>query len=230
MSKSRPAPGTKHRAHRIRPATAADVEAFEALVNLAAPTEVDGFEEARLLAAAPATPPLTHGLALCLVAALPDGTVAGALLGEPPVWLYEHPAVDTPRLHADLQRRIGWVVAMATSPEHRNSGIATALLREARNRYRRAGFGLLGLYHEPELEDFYRTHGYTSATGLIANLPHALLCLGKVDHLLTALSPLEPRVTVRQVPGHPYPVIGGLLPGTAVPHGVYFDGHVLRGR
>jgi GNAT superfamily N-acetyltransferase len=197
---------------RLRAARSSDAPELIRLVDLAAPDELNAATAAIILNL-PGNGNLTHGPCLCLVAELPDGTPIGALLSQPPNWIDEFAGAD-----ADgLTKRVGLIVAVAVDPAHRNRGAGSALVREAERRYRRAAFGLVMLYHEPELSGFYRDLGFSSCPALLANLPHSVLYLDKEDHLLTAVKPLEPRVHIVDVEGSPVPLIGGLLPRTAIP-------------
>ncbi|SEM72592.1 GNAT family N-acetyltransferase, partial [Streptacidiphilus jiangxiensis] len=193
MSKKRPA-GASRPGFRIRPAERNDASDFARLIHLAAPDELTPATTAYLLGL-PAQGYLTHSPCVCLTAELPDGTVAGALLAQPPAWMHEFAAADAEALTG----RVGLIVAVAADPAFRRQGIGSALIRAAERRYRRAGFGLVMLYHEPALDGFYQELGFSSGPALMANLPHSLLLLGKEDHLLTGLKPLDPQVRLVDV-------------------------------
>ncbi|OPC76872.1 hypothetical protein B4N89_46225 [Embleya scabrispora] len=202
--------------HAVREACPKDVDAFMALMTLAAPdASFEALWRARRLVADGASSPESGELALVAVDA---ERVVGALLTNTPGWLFDPPGIATPH-EPSLIARIVTVDGLAVRPEHRRTGIGRALLRRAEDEMREAGRGLSALFHEPELDSYYAKSGYTNHSAFAILLPcgRVLLrkCSGSANRI--AIKPLDTSVKPVHVDGLPMPVIAGLLPDTELP-------------
>ena len=212
----------------IREANGADIPAFMPVVAQADPHDSDPFGEAREILASRPAPPLSHGRELCLLAQTPDGTVAGALLGGIPRWLLEHPGIDGESLSIRLIARLGIIHAVAVLPGYRGNGVAHALIRHAETLFTRAGYGLLTLNHDSELDSFYRHLGYIVADQLLIHLPGRRLIGMTTEDTRMSAKALRSPVRFADVPGAPGRIITGLLPGASLPPHARFDRARLR--
>jgi GNAT superfamily N-acetyltransferase len=224
-----PRPSDRHAQQRRRPdairaACAADTAAFMSVIALADPDDTDPFGQARAILASRSEPPLSHpGRHLCLLAETPDGTVTGALLAGIPRWLLEHPGIDSPSLQDRLIARLGMIHAVAVHPDHRNTGIARALIQHAEARFTQAGYGLMTLNHDPSLDEFYRSLSYTVGDQLLVHLPGDRLIGMSTDDTRMSAKALRVPVRLADVPGAPAQVITGLLPGASLSARATFD-------
>jgi GNAT superfamily N-acetyltransferase len=212
----------------VREARPADTAAFMAVIALADPHHPDPFGEARLVLAGPPEPPLSHFRQLFLIAETPGRAVAGALLAGVPRWLLEHPGIDTVSLQERLVARLGMIHAVAVHPDHRGRGIARTLIQQAEARFTQAGYGLMTLNHDPELDGFYRHLGYTVDDRLLVHLPGDRLIGMTTDDTRMSAKALRPPVRLADVPGAPARIITGLLPGASLPARASFDPVRLR--
>ncbi|MFD5922717.1 GNAT family N-acetyltransferase [Kitasatospora sp. NPDC058201] len=103
-----------------------------------------------------------------------------------------------------LYERIGNVQELAVAPEFRGQGIARALLSQAEEDHRKAGYDAVVLRHHREQTPFYRAMGYTSGSRLTLALPGGL---GKVSipgqGWRWAVKPVAPAVEVADIYGSP---------------------------
>ncbi|MEV6212307.1 GNAT family N-acetyltransferase [Kitasatospora sp. NPDC051914] len=114
-------------------------------------------------------------------------------------------------LRRPILRRINYVGELAVAPDHRNRGIARALLHQTEHDMCQAGYGALVLGHDRHLTRFYQRLGYTSARRLALDLApwgHHVRSNRRWWH---TVKPLAPEVSLRTVYGSP--VLTGLLPG-----------------
>lgn len=210
---------------RIRDAEPRDTELFMEVVALADPDDPAPFAAARDVLEMPS--PLRGQHTLALTAATRGGAVAGVLLAGVPRWVYEHPWLGAAGLVPSLARRLCMVHAVAVRAEYRGGGIGRALIRRAEDRFRRAGWGVMTLDHQAELDGYYSAFGYVPNDAIIVSAPGKLLMMS-VDRTRTSVKPLDPSVRLVDVANLPVPVIAGLLPGTEVADGLRFDGFGLR--
>ncbi|MCZ1012004.1 GNAT family N-acetyltransferase [Streptomyces lydicus] len=190
----------------------------------------DGMGE--ILAMPPYRAPFTQGPALCLTARLRRSSnpkPVGAVFASFPDWAREHALVQgDPNLSALLCQTAILVYGLAVTPGRRGQGIARALLTEVEGRARSVGYRMATLLHKPELADFYRRLGYTSGHHVTIAMSHAAMGLAQPMPFMTAVKPLHPDVQVREMPGAPGPVVGGLLPGWDLPsHARFEDGRLI---
>ncbi|MGW4890717.1 GNAT family N-acetyltransferase [Kitasatospora sp. NPDC004240] len=212
----------------VREACAADTAAFMAVLAFADPHHPDPFGEARLVLACPPEPPLSHHRQLFLIAEAHDGTVAGALLAGVPRWLLEHPGIDTAILQNRLVARLAMIHAVAVQPDHRGAGIARTLIQHAEARFVHAGYGLMTLNHDRDLDAFYRHLGYTIGDQLLVHLPGDRLIGQATDDTRMSAKPLRLPVRLAEVPGAPARIVTGLVPGASLPARARFDPVRLR--
>lgn len=213
----------------VRDAGPADTGAFMSVIAPADPVHPDPFGLVRTILASRPTPPLSHGRSLALVAEdSTTGAVVGALLGGSPRWLFTHPGIDRISLREHLVSRLGMINGFAVHPAHRNRGIGTALLRTAEQRFTQNRYGLVTLDHQPDLDTFYRSRGYTVDDALLVHLPRQRLIGMTVDDTRMSAKALHPDVRLADVPGAPHRIITGLLPGASLPASAWFDGNRLQ--
>jgi len=217
--------------YRVRFAGPGDSEQFMQVIALADPANPAPFGQARAVLASRQSPPLTHEDSMALVAETADGTIAGALVGGPPRWIFEHPQLAGQRaVLIALTKRMTMVNGVAVQPEHRGRGVGAALVSAAESLAARAAMGIMLLNHTPDLAGFYRRLGYTTTDRMAYNLPSPVGLLPTVatDPELLAFKCLDLRVRQARVKGAHFPVIGGLLPGTGIAPGTRLAGTRLR--
>ncbi|MEU6352175.1 GNAT family N-acetyltransferase [Streptomyces sp. NPDC047072] len=213
----------------LRDANASDADAIMRLLADVNPDDPDAYEDARPNLALPQSGPLSHHRALAVVAEDGTGRLVGALLGGAPLWLFEHPGVtDAVLLHA-LVARIGTISAVAVGPEHRGSGVGGELIRHAIRRFTRAQYGLVTLNCFPALEPYYQRLGFSITGDLNVYVGAGLLLGQRWSDTQVAAKALDRYTAFAAVPGLGSPVVSGLLPGSRVPRGAYFDGEKLCG-
>ncbi|MEU6070627.1 N-acetyltransferase [Streptomyces sp. NPDC047082] len=215
-------PATGHQV-KVEPLKSADSAEFCDLLALATPGEPLPREMEAAAFLSPGRPPFTHGPALCLTASTNSSDrPVGALIASFPDWVYTHPlCAASPYLGVLLKQHVIKIYAIAVHPDHRNQGIARALLDLAERRARRYRFTLSILEHERRnnLTGFYEHLGYTVADNqLIIAVPGGDL-LGQLlpRRYKTAAKPLRPTVRVLTVPGAPAPIVSGLWSGCEIP-------------
>lgn len=211
----------------FRDATASDADAIMRLLADVNPDDREAFEGARPGLEMPHSGPLSHFRALVVVAADGAGRPVGALLAGAPLWLLEHETnIDDGLLEA-LIARVGIITAVAVDPERRGGGVGAALVRHAVRRFTRAGYGLLTLNSLPALEGYYQRLGFTIMDDLIVNLGDGRMLGQRWGDTRVAARALDRHTAFADVPGLGSPVVSGLLPGSRVPRGAYFDGEKL---
>lgn len=212
----------------LRDATASDADAIMRLVADVNPDDREAFEDARPNLAMPQAGPLSHFRALAVVAEDSAGRAVGALLGGAPLWLFEHPGITDDVLLQSLIARIGIISAVAVDPGHRGSGVGAELIRHAVRRFTRGRYGLVTLNFLPTLEVYYQGLGFSIMDDLIVNLGAGRMLGQRWDDTRVAAKALDRHTAFAPVSGLASPVVSGLLPGSRVPHGAYFDGERLR--
>jgi predicted N-acetyltransferase YhbS len=106
--------------------------------------------------------------------ALMPSVVRAAFRGETCVGTYQ---IDERQLRlGGAVVRVGCIGAVATSPDHRNQGIASALMRDAEDLARREGMSLLLLHG---IGNFYQRFGYTN----VADLTYQRVALQQIAQL-----------------------------------------------
>ncbi|MEU7031594.1 GNAT family N-acetyltransferase [Streptomyces sp. NPDC046275] len=227
----RTATASQPRATRVTvaPLDNADHSAYLALLDLTTDQGLPA-EVAQILSLAPFQHPFTHGPALCMTARTRRATTpAGAVFAAVPEWAYEHPmSRANSRLSGFLAATNISIYGLAVAPEHRDQGIARALLTKTETLARSTRYRLATLIHEPELADFYQRLGYTSAHHIVILTPDGAMGLTQPHPMMTAVKPLHPSIHIHTVPGAPGPVVAGLVPGCDLPPTARFhNGHLL---
>jgi len=213
----------------LRDAGAPDADAVMNLIAAVNPGDPEAFKGTREgLVNSPITGPLSHFRNLAVIAEDSSGKSMGTLLGGPPAWLFEHPGVTDPVLQDALVARIGMITAVAVHPDHRGRGVGSELIRHAVRRFTRAGYGLLTLNFFPPLEAYYRGHGFTAMDTLNVNIGEDLMLGQTWGDTRVAAKALDRYTAFASVPGLKSPVVSGIVPGSSVPRGAYFDGRRLR--
>ncbi|MFD0501428.1 GNAT family N-acetyltransferase [Streptomyces rhizosphaericus] len=192
------------------------------------PDDPDAFEDARPNLGLPQAGPLSHFRALHVVAEGGKGRTIGTLLGGAPIWLFDQPGINHPALLEDLVARIGMISAVAVASDHRGQGVGAELIRHAVRRFTRAGYGLVTLNSLPALEDYYRRLQFSLMDDLIVNLGDGRMVAPVWEGTRVAAKALDRHTVFAGVAGLASPVVSGLLPGSRVPSGAYFDGERLR--
>ncbi|WP_135329268.1 GNAT family N-acetyltransferase [Streptomyces sp. MZ04] len=203
----------------------------DAIMRLAAeanPGDPEAFEGARLNLAMPQAGPLSHSRALSMLAEDSAGRPVGVLMGGAPLWLFEHPGVTDDALLEELITRIGIISAVAVDPGSRGVGVGAELIRHAVRRFTRAGYGLLTLNCFPALENYYQRLGFSIMDTLNVNLNTGRTLGQQWNDTRVAARALDRYTDLATVPGLVSPVVSGILPGSRVPRGAYFDGERLR--
>ncbi|MFI1701427.1 GNAT family N-acetyltransferase [Streptomyces bobili] len=181
----------------------------------------------QILALPPFQRPFTHGPALCLTAhprRSPNPKPVGAVFASLPEWAYEHPLCQSdPALSDLLAHTVISIHGVAVAAHRRRQGIARALLTQAEDRARDAGYRLSTLIHKPELAPFYQRLGYATARHITVVVPpDAALGTTQPHAFMTAVKPLARDVHVRELPGAPGLVVTGLWPGSDLPPTAHF--------
>lgn len=205
----------------IRETLPADAESFVALMTLADPhAEPEGLWDIRRMIQDGPRPLAQYG-ELALVAVNERKRIVGALFVLDSSWLLTRPAI-TPAYRRLLAHRVLTIQGLAVRPEYRRTGVGRALLRRAESDMRAAGCGLSALFHEPHLSAYYEKMGYTSRRSFAAYLPDGTFLNLQYGGYI-AVKPLDAGVRAVTVFGLSVPVIDGLLPGTGLPDGAWFD-------
>lgn len=207
----------------IRETLPADAESFVALMTLADPHAGPEqlWEIRRMIQDGPR--PLAQYGELALVAVNESKKVVGALFVLDSAWLLTRPDI-APAYRRPLELRVLTIQGLAVRPGYRRTGVGRALLRRAESAMRAAGCGLSAIFHEPHLSAYYAKMGYTSRRAFAAYLPDGtFLNLQYGESARIAVKPLDAGVRAVTVFGLSVPVIDGLLPGTGLPDGAWFD-------
>lgn len=212
----------------LREARYDDTGAFMNVIAHADPHHPDPFGIARAVLASSPEPPLSHGRDLCLVAEDSTGLIVGAVIAGAPRWVFEHPGIDSTALEDRLVARLGMIHAVAVHPDHRRAGIGQAMIRYTEQRFAQAGYGIVTLNHDQDLDEFYRKLGYTVGDHLTVHLPGRRMIGMTTDDTRMSTKPLRPPARLADVTGVPGQVITGLLPGASLPARARFDGKRLR--
>ncbi|GHE51033.1 GNAT family N-acetyltransferase [Streptomyces capitiformicae] len=207
---------------RIRTARFSDEDAMMRLLALADPDDPAPFESSRTVLLRGPQGPLSHGLALLLVAQHQDGAIVGALTASPPDWIVTHPGITGEHNQSALLNRLGTVHGVAVDEPYRGHGIACALIAEAERHLGRQGYGLITMDHKPELTDFYTRLGYAHGAQLVIHTPGPLIAQPAHTGMIHSFKPLESNVRLRAVPGYPEPMVSGLVSRTHIPAGSQF--------
>ncbi|MGW7197340.1 GNAT family N-acetyltransferase [Streptomyces chryseus] len=146
--------------------------------------------------------PLSNRRNHFLIAEKRDGFPVGAITCGPAKWIFESNRAPKIMRHK-LVRRIATVHGLSVRPEYRRQGIARALLHQAEETFRAAGYTALTLRHERNLTSFYQRLGYTSCNRLSLTLPTGEL-LSLTDrgwkHAFKIVSPAASIITVQGLP------------------------------
>ncbi|MFD6967154.1 GNAT family N-acetyltransferase [Streptomyces sp. NPDC059949] len=212
----------------LRDGAAPDADAVARLLSVVNPDDPGAFEDVRLNLGMPHEGPLSHSRSLVVLAEDAQGHPVGALFAGSPFWLFDHPVTGHPALLGDLVARIGIISAVAVHPDHHGRGVGAELIRHAVRRFTRAGYGLLTLNCFPALEEYYDRLGFTIMDDLIVHLPDGRMAAPVWDDTRVAARPLDRHTVLAAVPGLGSPVVSGILPGSRVPDGAYFDGEKLH--
>ncbi|MCX4792000.1 GNAT family N-acetyltransferase [Streptomyces sp. NBC_01221] len=212
----------------LRDGAASDADAVARLLSVVNPDDAEAFDDVRLVLEMPHEGPLSHSRVLVVLAEDGSGRQIGALFAGPPFWLFDHPVTNHPALLEDLVARIGIISAVAVDPSYRGRGVGAELIRHAVRRFTRAGYGMLTLNCFPALEGYYKRLGFTIMDDLIVHLRDGRMAGPVWDDTRVAARPLDRHTALATVPGLGSPVVSGILPGSRVPDGAYFDGEKLR--
>lgn len=208
----------------LRDATASDADDVVRLLTAVNPDDPELYEAVRPDLGTPHVGPLSHFRTLVVLAEDGTGRPVGALLAGIPLWLLSHPATSHRVLQADLIARIGTITAVAVDPRHRGRGVGAELMRHAVRRFTRAGYGMLTLNCYPALEEYYQRLGFTIMDDLIVHLPDGRMAAPLWDDTRVGVKALDRHTALASVPGLGSPVVSGILRGSRVADGAYFDG------